>query len=218
MDFHSWIPSDDECVEDAFLGELQVTVQHIALSEELVVRVKRGRNLLMRGPAVNPYVKVSLAPDPTKKYSFKTEVKVRSTDPVFDESITFAKVTERDTERKILKIAAFDDLNLNPYIGEINIKLNRIGLDLTVPIETRTIAGQQVHSIGAGTLLVCLSKSIAAKEVEPLALGIAAWHKTQAPAGESTIDFRDRAFADDVAKTNLTAILQQHGLSNVRSL
>jgi len=133
VDFHSWIPSDDECVEDAFLGELQVTVQHIALSEELVVRVKRGRNLLMRGPAVNPYVKVSLAPDPTKKYSFKTEVKVRSTDPVFDESITFAKVTERDTERKILKIAAFDDLNLNPYIGEINIKLNRIGLDLTVP-------------------------------------------------------------------------------------
>ncbi len=30
--------------------------------------------------------------------------------------------------------------------------------------------------------------------------------------------FRDSAFADDVAKTNLTAILQQHGLANVRSL
>lgn len=29
---------------------------------------------------------------------------------------------------------------------------------------------------------------------------------------------RDSAFADDVAKTNLTAILQQHGLENVRSL
>ena len=26
------------------------------------------------------------------------------------------------------------------------------------------------------------------------------------------------AFADDVAKTNLTAILQQHGMDNVRSL
>ncbi|MFA4836963.1 MAG: hypothetical protein WC749_12945, partial [Dehalococcoidia bacterium] len=30
--------------------------------------------------------------------------------------------------------------------------------------------------------------------------------------------FRDSAFADDVAKTNLTAILQQHGLENIRSL
>ncbi|CAN5691438.1 hypothetical protein BH23GEM3_BH23GEM3_05640 [soil metagenome] len=30
--------------------------------------------------------------------------------------------------------------------------------------------------------------------------------------------FRDSAFADDVAKTNLAAILNQHGLQNVRSL
>jgi hypothetical protein len=42
--------------------------------------------------------------------------------------------------------------------------------------------------------------------------------KEQAPTGESTVVFRDSAFADDVAKTNLTAILQQHGLENVRSL
>ena len=66
--------------------------------------------------------------------------------------------------------------------------------------------------------MVCLSKSIATQSVEELALGIAAWHKTQAPAGESTIVFLDSAFADDVAKTNLTAILQQHGLENVRSM
>jgi adenine-specific DNA-methyltransferase len=38
------------------------------------------------------------------------------------------------------------------------------------------------------------------------------------PAGETTVVFRDSAFADDVAKTNLTAILQQHGLEAVRSL
>ncbi len=40
-------------------------------------------------------------------------------------------------------------------------------------------AGQDVHSIGAGTLIIWLSKSIAAKVVEPLALGIAACHKDQ---------------------------------------
>jgi len=47
---------------------------------------------------------------------------------------------------------------------------------------------------------------------------IAEWHKAQAPAGEYTVVFRGSAFADDAAKTNLNAILQQHGLENVRSL
>jgi len=115
--------------------------------------------------------------------------------------------------------ASVDHLKTDRSESDILFELLlKLGLDLTVPIETRTIAGQQVHSIGAGTLLVCLSKSITAKEVEPLALGMAAWHKAQAPAGESTVVFRDSAFPDDVAKTNLTAILEQHGLKNVRSL
>ncbi|MGD0942189.1 MAG: site-specific DNA-methyltransferase [Terracidiphilus sp.] len=96
--------------------------------------------------------------------------------------------------------------------------LLKLGLDLTIPIEQKSIAGKAVHNIGAGTLLVCLAEQIAAAEVEPLALGIAAWHKALAPAGETTVVFRDSAFADDVAKTNLTAILQQHGLENIRSL
>lgn len=96
--------------------------------------------------------------------------------------------------------------------------LLKLGLDLTVPIEDKKIAGKAVHSIGAGTLMVCLSDKISTNEVEPLALGIVGWHKQLAPAGETSIVFRDSAFADDVAKTNLTAILQQHGLENVRSL
>jgi adenine-specific DNA-methyltransferase len=96
--------------------------------------------------------------------------------------------------------------------------LLKLGLDLTVPIEDRTIAGMTVHSIGAGTLVVCLAPQIAAAEVEPLALGIAHWHKQEAPAGDTTLVFRDSAFANDVAKTNVTAILQQHGLAKVNSL
>jgi adenine-specific DNA-methyltransferase len=96
--------------------------------------------------------------------------------------------------------------------------LLKLGLDLTVPIEQKTIAAKTVHSIGAGTLLVCLATQITAAEVEPLALGIVEWHKQLTPAGETQVVFRDSAFADDVAKTNLTAILQQYGLENVRSL
>ena len=51
-----------------------------------------------------------------------------------------------------------------------------------------------------------------------MAEGIVNWHKVLAPASDTTCVFRDSAFADDVAKTNLAAILSQHGLANVRSL
>ena len=93
-----------------------------------------------------------------------------------------------------------------------------LGLDLTVPIESKVIATKTVQSVGFGSMLVCLEKVITRQDAEPLALGIAAWHKELAPAGESTVVFRDSAFADDVAKSNLAAILVQHGLKNVRSL
>ena len=90
-------------------------------------------------------------------------------------------------------------------------------------MESKQVTGQkkeahEVHSIGGGALLVCLSPTILQADVEPLALGVVAWHKALQPAGETTVVFRDSAFADDVAKTNLTAILQQHGLATVRSL
>jgi len=92
------------------------------------------------------------------------------------------------------------------------------GLDLCVPIEEKAIAGKKVHSIGAGSLIVCLDKKITHADGEALALGIAAWHKEIAPAGETAVIFRDDAFADDVVKTNVAAILDQRGLKNVRSL
>ena len=96
--------------------------------------------------------------------------------------------------------------------------LLKLGLDLCVPIETRTIAEKTVHSIGKGVLLVCLAEQITREEVEPLALGIVGWHKELAPAGETTCVFRDSGFTDDMAKTNLVAILQQNGLPNIRSI
>ena len=46
--------------------------------------------------------------------------------------------------------------------------LLKLGLDLTIPIEQKSIAGKAVHNIGAGTLLVCLAEQIAAAEVEAL--------------------------------------------------
>lgn len=96
--------------------------------------------------------------------------------------------------------------------------LLKLGLDLAAPIETRTIAGKVVHSVGLGSLLVCLPASIARDEVGPLAHGIVDWRQELGTEGETALVFRDSAFPDDVAKSNMAAILRQYGLGNVRSL
>jgi len=96
--------------------------------------------------------------------------------------------------------------------------LLKLGLDLCVPLEKRTLGGKDVHAVGGGVLMACLAERIERSEVEVLAQGMVEWHKTLAPAGDTTCVFRDSAFADDVAKTNLAAVLEQHGIANVRSL
>ena len=92
-----------------------------------------------------------------------------------------------------------------------------------MPIKIQKLEGNakqthDLHSIGGGSLLVCLSKAIPQDDVELVALAFVAWHEELQPAGDTTVVFRDSAFADDVAKTNITSILQQHGLETVRSL
>jgi adenine-specific DNA-methyltransferase len=96
--------------------------------------------------------------------------------------------------------------------------LLKLGLDLCVPIEKRQIAERTVHAIGGGVLMVCLDSRIGKDDAEPLALGIAEWHASLAPAGAPTCVFRDSAFENDEAKTNMAAILEQQGIRHVRSL
>lgn len=102
--------------------------------------------------------------------------------------------------------------------------LLKLGLDLCIPIQTRRIAGSnkkrvhEVQAIGGGTLFACLSPNIPQEDVEHLALGIVEWRKALPLGSEVTTIFRDSAFANDVAKTNLTSILEQHGIETVRSL
>jgi adenine-specific DNA-methyltransferase len=92
------------------------------------------------------------------------------------------------------------------------------GVDLAVPIEEREIGGKTVYSIGYGVLFACLDTSIAKDEIEPLGKGIVDWHEELAPEADTQVVFRDSAFADDIAKTNMTAILEQNGIAHVRSL
>ena len=167
--------------------------------------------------------------DITKERLRRAGKKIREENPMFPGDVGFRvfklassniRAWEPDRENLGQTLAdSVEHLKTDRTEADILFELLlKLGLDLTVPIEHKTIAGQAVHSIGAGTLLVCLAPQITREQVEPLALGLVDWHKAQSPAGESTVVFRDSAFADDVAKTNLTAILQQHGLENVRSL
>ena len=176
----------------------------------------------------------------TKERLRRTGAKIREENPLFKGDVGFrvfklasSNIRAWEPDRENLDQTLLDsvehlktDRTEQDTLFELLLKL---GLDLTVPIEQKTIAGKTVHSIGAGTLIVCLALQISAAEVEPLALGIVEWYKQLAPAGETTVVFRDSAFTlptatnaaqagDDVAKTNLAAILQQHGLENVRSL
>ncbi len=96
--------------------------------------------------------------------------------------------------------------------------LLKLGLDLCVPIEKNDIAGMAVHSIGGGALIVCLSDGLTADTVEAVANGIVAWRKEIAPAVDTRVVFKDSGFADDVAKANMAAILNQNGILDVRSL
>ena len=165
----------------------------------------------------------------TKERLRRAAKKIREENPMFAGDLGF-RVFKLDTSN----IRAWEPnredlegtlLNSTDHIkadrGETDILyelLLKLGLDLCVPIEEKTIGGKTVQSIGAGTLLVCLAEHIAVADVEPLALGMVGWHKELEPVGETNVVFRDSAFADDVAKTNLTSILEQRGLGNVRGL
>jgi adenine-specific DNA-methyltransferase len=172
---------------------------------------------------------LSTIADLTKERLRRAGAKLHSENPLFSGDLGF-RVFKLDSSNIRAWEPDPDDLERTLLENVEHIKQGRseqdvlyelllkLGLDLCVPIEERTIAGKTVHSIGGGVLLACLAEKIDRDEVEPLAEGIVAWHRELAPAGDVTCVFRDSAFADDVTKTNLAAILDQHGVKNVRSL
>ena len=96
--------------------------------------------------------------------------------------------------------------------------LLKLGLDLCVQIEQKEITGKTVHAIGGGALMACLADGLTKDVVEKLSAGIVAWQKKLSPAVDTRVVFKDSGFADDIAKTNMAAILNQNGITDVRSL
>lgn len=92
------------------------------------------------------------------------------------------------------------------------------GIDLSVNIETRQFDGLTVSSVEGGKLFTCFASQIPVSSVEGLTKGIIDWHKSLKAGKDTVCYFLDDAFENNVAKTNLCAILEQHGLTNLHSL
>lgn len=89
--------------------------------------------------------------------------------------------------------------------------LLKTGIDLTMPEEKRKIAGQTVHALGGGALMVCLG-NIVDEQAEELGQGMADWVDELDPA-QTTVYFKDSGIGSDgnraATKANLAAILRQ---------
>lgn len=92
------------------------------------------------------------------------------------------------------------------------------GIDLSVNIETRQFDGLTVSCVDGGKLFTCFAKQIPASSVEELTKGIINWHNSLKAGKDTVCYFLDDAFENNIAKTNLCAILEQHGLTNLHSL
>ena len=92
------------------------------------------------------------------------------------------------------------------------------GIKLTVSIEEKKVLGKALYSIGFGVLFACLDTSIKADEFAVLGQEIIDWHRELDPETDTHVFFRDSAFADDITKTNMAAILEHNGITHVRSL
>ena len=165
----------------------------------------------------------------TKERLRRAGEKVREENPMFAGDVGFrvfqldsSNLTAWDPDREDLEeslLAAVESVKADRSESDVLYELLlRLGIDLCVPIEEREIAGKVVHAVGGGVLLACLAERVGREDVEGLAEGIVGWIGELAPVGDVTCVFRDSAFDDDVVKTNVTAVLEQHGVTTVRSI
>jgi len=171
----------------------------------------------------NNNLKLSLA-ELTKERIRRAAQKIKNKKSDLDGDYGF-KALKLDTSNIKRWEADFDTLETDILAAADYIKQDRTsedilyelllkyGLDLTVPIETRTIAGKRVYSVGFGALVVCLDKDISMDVVN----GVGALKEELQPE-IMRIVFADNGFKDDVVKTNALQTLKRFGIEDVKSL
>lgn len=165
----------------------------------------------------------------TKERLRRAGKKVREDNPEWNGDVGF-RVFKLDTSNIRPWEASAETLSqqLDAYVSPIlegrseedlltELMLKR-GIDLSVNVETRQFDGLTVSCVDGGKLFTCFTRQIPASSVEELTKGIIDWHKSLKAGKDTVCYFLDDAFENNVAKTNLCAILEQHGLTNLHSL
>ncbi|MCU7365851.1 site-specific DNA-methyltransferase [Pantoea stewartii] len=165
----------------------------------------------------------------TKERLRRAGKKVREDNPDWNGDVGF-RVFKLDTSNIRPWEATADSLSeqLDAYVSPIlegrseedlltELMLKR-GIDLSVNVETRKFDGLTVSCVDGGKLFTCFASKIPVSSVEELTKGIIDWHKSLKAGKDTVCYFLDDAFENNVAKTNLCSILEQHGLTNLHSL
>ncbi len=135
------------------------------------------------------------------------------------------------------KVFKLDSSNIKPWDTEVdqieqglfdsvdNIKNDRTaedvlyelllkyGIDLTIPIETHSIADKTVYSVGLGALVICLDDVITLEAIE----GIGKLKEQLQPEIMHVV-LKDAGLKDDVVKTNAIQILKRYDIQDVKTL
>ncbi|WP_079710197.1 site-specific DNA-methyltransferase [Paraliobacillus ryukyuensis] len=83
--------------------------------------------------------------------------------------------------------------------------LLKYGVDLTVPIDQKEIAGNTIFDVGMGYLIICLEKELELNVIEEIA-----------KKKPTRVVFYDEGFKDDTVRTNAQQILKRYGVEDIR--
>lgn len=224
---HLATTNDKNCIIlDFFAGS--GTTAHATLNKNIADSGSR-RYIAVQLPEKIDDEKYHTISELTKERLRRAGKKVREDNPEWKGDVGF-RVFKLDTSNIRPWEATAETLSeqLDAYVNPIldgrseedlltELMLKR-GIDLSVNIETRQFDGLTVSCVDGGKLFTCFASQIPVSSVEELTKGIIDWHKSLKAGKDTVCYFLDDAFENNVAKTNLCAILEQHGLTNLHSL
>lgn len=224
---HLATTNDKDCIIlDFFAGS--GTTAHATLNKNIADSGSR-RYIAVQLPEKIDDEKYYTISELTKERLRRAGKKVREDNPEWKGDVGF-RVFKLDTSNIRPWEASAETLSqqLDAYVSPIlegrseedlltELMLKR-GIDLSVNVETRQFDGLTVSCVDGGKLFTCFTRQIPASSVEALTKGIIDWHKSLKAGKDTVCYFLDDAFENNVAKTNLCAILEQHGLTNLHSL